>query len=299
MKRNLCLLALLCLFLRLSAQGNHSNNSVKPAFARGDSLTRYASNPFAQTKSILLGSTKTVLYQSSLLPYTAGLPVGYVVFPTDLETGKRILATNCGLLSLFSLAYSKTGLYFDRNRTILEVEDSNAFYSSESENVDKAALQGGQVWCYELIVPASEAGRALEIMQEDLKRFFPQYTAKVEKRKMRCLALVRSPKKALSKAPEPIVSKGGMHGIDLSPSGIEIRNGLLTDLVALLNADYLQELPTPVIDETGYTGRIDLKLETNRSDVASIREALRDYGLDLVEAERKIKVLVVRDSGKH
>lgn len=259
----------------------------------------YVRSPFNKNELLLAGNTeivKPVRYQSVLLPYIEGLSIGYTIFPTDPKIGKRILATNSRLLSLFQLAHSGQDIYFTNNRTIIEVEDRSAFVAGVSGKAYSNWLQDGNAWCYELIVPANQEERAMQIMREDMQRFFPQYIAAIEERKRPCLALVRTNNKDSKIKAKPLETRGGEYEADLSLLGGEIRNGLLVDLVARLNAYFLQNLSTPIIDETGYTGRIDLALDANMSNVASIREALQEYGLDLVEVDRKIKVLVISDN---
>ena len=52
----------------------------------------------------------------------------------------------------------------------------------------------------------------------------------------------------------------------------------------------------PVIDATGYLEGIDLQLETNITDIASLRKALQKYDLDLIEKDYEIEMLVIKDS---
>ena len=277
--------------------------NIKALLAKKDPVLEnkeYVRSPFNKNELLLAGNNemteKKVVFQSALLPYTAGLSSGYTIFPTDPEQGKRILATNSRLLSLFQLAYSGD-IYFSNNRTVIEVEDRSAFVAGKTGKAYAEWLQNGHAWCYELIVPADQEDKVKQIMQEDLQRFFPQYQATVQERKISVLALVRIGKKD-KKHVKPLGSRGGEYKAEFSLLGGELRNGLLVDLIARLNAYFLQKLPTPIIDETGYTGRVDLKLDANMSDVASIRKALRDYGLDLVEMDRKIRVLVIEDTNK-
>lgn len=300
MQRILCLLALLCLFLKLPAQDTSFKSVAVVPESRNirqgtapelpSQLNREnTGNPYNRNVTLLSGKIEkasSVLYQSALLPYIEGLPTGYVVFPVNPKIGKRILATNSSLLSLFQLAYSDGGIYYSNNRTLLEVGNTAVFTSSEPEDS----------WCYESIVPAVKASKILQVMQQDLRRYFSRYRAKVEERKIQCLALVRLSKKEMNNAAKPITSSGGAYLANFSASGGIIRNGHLHELVERLNTDYLKDLPTPVIDETGISQKVDMILQTNMSDVASLRKALEAYGLGLVMINRKMKVLVIRDS---
>lgn len=303
MKRILCLLALLCLFLKLPAQDTSFKSIALAPESRmvqqetapelpSQQNGENTGNPYNRNVTLLSGKIEkasSVLYQSALLPYIEGLPTGYAVFPVSPNIGKRILATNTTLRSLFQLAYSDGGIYYSNNRTLLEVSNTAAFTSSEPK----------ESWCYESIVPSTQASTILQVMQHDLQRFFPQYGAKVEKRKIQCLALVRLSKKEINNAAKLIASSGGEYVADFSSSRGIIRNGHLHELVERLNTDYLKDLPTPIIDETGITQKVNMILQTNMSDVAALRKSLEAYGLGLVKANHKIKVLVIRDSERY
>ena len=63
-----------------------------------------------------------------------------------------------------------------------------------------------------------------------------------------------------------------------------------------LEVKYLQHLPTPLINQTGYTERVDLHLMASLSQVEELRKALQAYDLDLVERMEAIEVLVIRDN---
>jgi len=59
---------------------------------------------------------------------------------------------------------------------------------------------------------------------------------------------------------------------------------------------FYQKSPRPVIDATGYNDYIDLKLIANVTNLQELSQALRAYGLDLVEKDYEIEMLVIRDS---
>ena len=251
--------------------------------------------PFTRLEPLLTGNKdmpkKPVLYQSVLMPHIEGLPSLYYATSSDSLTGRRIVATNATLPTLYKMAYGyAAGLYLNKHRILLEVADTTRFTNPSSGEAYRSWQRQGNAFCYELIVPPTRLGEEWLLMQKDLERYFPQYQAYVEVRKRPVLALVRTSRE------DKIASKGGRPMIDVKAYGAQVRNRGLRGLVLQLNAKFLQHLRTPVIDKTGYTGNVDLKLEATMSSVAEIRKAFQRYGLDLVEQQGEIEVLVIKDN---
>jgi hypothetical protein len=54
--------------------------------------------------------------------------------------------------------------------------------------------------------------------------------------------------------------------------------------------------PRPiVVDETGYSGPVDLTLHAPSTNLPALQKELRKYGLDLVPAQRELLVFVLTD----
>lgn len=62
--------------------------------------------------------------------------------------------------------------------------------------------------------------------------------------------------------------------------------------MALINQN---ENDLPIIDETGYKGNVDMIINAKLNDMSSLRKDLKRYNLDLIEGERVINMLVIRD----
>lgn len=234
-----------------------------------------------------------VRYHSAILDYVEGLKASYTVYPPGPLSGGRLLALNLPLPWLYRLAYSGGTHFFGKNRMVIEIADMEGFASSLGGQAYEDWLRDGHGFCYEVTVPPHMAGQEYEIMQQDMARYFPQYQAKVETRKRPVLALVKT------SAADKIVSHGGKPQVDMKPYGLQMQNMHLGSLVMQLNVKYLQHLDTPLVDQTGYKGKVDLDLDATLSDVASLREALQAYGLDLVGQEAEIEVLVIGDTEKN
>ena len=61
-----------------------------------------------------------------------------------------------------------------------------------------------------------------------------------------------------------------------------------------LGGYYMQLSPLPLLDETGYTGKVDLDINADLSDVNAVNNELEKYGLQMKEAQRNINMMVIR-----
>lgn len=250
--------------------------------------------PFNREEPLLSGNTsiseKPVLYQSAFTGYIEGIHSSFTIFPADSVSGRRVVALNSPLPTLYKIAYgSLRGTYFNHNRIITEVKDTTQFWSALAGKPYTKWLEK-HGFCYELIVPPHLLGLEAAIMQQDLERFFPQYTAKVEVQSRKVLALVRTSEK------DKLKSSGGKPAVEIDAFSCRLQNHYLSNLALQLNAKYLQYLSTPVIDDTGYKGRVDLSMEADMSNIQSLRKALKAYDLDLAEKTQEIEVLVIKDT---
>ncbi|GAB3832884.1 hypothetical protein GCM10028895_51210 [Pontibacter rugosus] len=91
-----------------------------------------------------------------------------------------------------------------------------------------------------------------------------------------------------------LATKGGKKQNTLYKEGPKrLRNAPLAYLVNQLLSE--KTIRLPVVDGTGYAGNVDLDIRAPLSDLPALRRELRRYNLELVEAEREIDVLVLRD----
>jgi len=62
-----------------------------------------------------------------------------------------------------------------------------------------------------------------------------------------------------------------------------------------LGAYYMQLSPLPFLDETSYTGNVDIDINADLSDVNAVNKELEKYGLQFKEAERDIDMMVIKE----
>lgn len=203
----------------------------------------------------------------------------------DVVYGRQL--TNYSLLNIYTtIAYQlfeQVGEKFSNKRVInlAQTRDQIEFDTSldNKENASKW-------YSIEYIVPSSQSqylyGQMLKYVNENTA-----YTASIEKRLTKCLVLKRT------SFNDKIATKGGVELANFLSNPSITRNVILDYMIADLNADD-KITPLPVVDETSYTGKVDLIL-SNFKDLQSLQKELAKYDLALIEEVRNLPMLVVKD----
>ncbi len=251
--------------------------------------------PYADSLPMLVGSNgghgQNMLYHSLLTGFTEGLP-GQISMKTIPGLGRKISVTNAPRIWLYKIAYAEAGSFFDDARVIIKVQDTTLLNSSLYGSRYEDWMRKGNGFCYELILPAGQATDAHAMMRQDLKRYFPQYTASVENKLINVLALSVAMGKPLK------ASSGGTPSIELDKLEIRARNVPLSQLVQRLNQS--QNFMVAITDETGLNQKVDMDIHIGSRNAADLKKEFEKYGLVLSEARRQIKVLLIRDTdGTH
>jgi thiol-disulfide isomerase/thioredoxin len=196
------------------------------------------------------------------------------------------------LFLLFNYAYfgrgrwnnadtSMYGKYF--NRPILKVKDSSIFqYNGRS---------GKNIFSYSLVMHAAKASKEIffKKMKHDLQDYFG-IEGEVQLRKCPYWKLVATDQARLSLKTkgEPESFKGTF------AAGYTAKNWPIKNLIYQLSNGVLPG-NYPILDETGITGNIDLTVDWLNNDFDSIKKALEANGLNLVQDEKEMKVLIIKD----
>jgi thiol-disulfide isomerase/thioredoxin len=237
---------------------------------------------------------KPILFQSVLTGHIENLSSEHILEQPPIPGIHRFVFLNwtLGNLAVSAFGEGDNRKYFGANRLFLEVEDPDKIDPLPENRGDaykKWSLSN--TYCYELIVPDSLASKKYLYLQEDLRRYFPQYRFSVEKRDLEVFKIVRTDGLERYKA-EPTQK---LH-FAFSITGGSIHNIMLNGLVGYLNIYLMQDSPFPVVDCTGIEFPVSLDLEADMTDPLSIAAALRPYGLDMVKARMPLEVLVIRDA---
>lgn len=196
-----------------------------------------------------------------------------------------IRAINRPLLSLFQEAYGRD--YRFQNRIVLDVKRPESFYLPDVSRYWDEWLEKN-LFCYELILPIDKASDIKAIMQQDLNRLFP-YKAKIEKRKVQSLVLIRLTKE------DKLRSNGGTATKQQIGDKIMLCNLPLQVSLFGMIANANSNIPTPLVDGTNYKSNIDIVITSQLKNIELLRNDLNKYGLDLIQKEMEIDMLVIRD----
>lgn len=266
----------------LLMDGNGGVDSVflfRSVFAKWDTLTPLYSQPFITSAVDSRGrafwdGVQPNQVQLNGAPLTEIIEVAYgdtlnhkpaFYFPIDPE----------------ALKFHKTSSYGNFwPGVVLEMSDTTGFVYNWKT--------GEGLYSYSLIVPGSKATAKFlrAAMQRDLETFLP-YEISVERRVMPCWFL-----DADKSAEKKLRSGGGSEYWRYDPADLVLTNIPFYQLIRYIFA-YNDSQP-PIIDRTGLTGRIDIRLLVTLMDMEEIRKGLKPYGLHLERGMQEMNVIVVR-----
>lgn len=183
---------------------------------------------------------------------------------------RRISMHNFSIEGFYRMAYQKT--YF---RVVSELNKEQSDYA-EAKNK----------FCLDVIVPKGEESSLHTFFQSRLTESF-RIDAVLEKRKMIVYVVKRINDSLLLK---PSQDKNDLYG---ASSNFFSGNGVSAGSIA----DFMESFGltgTPVVDETGLTGRYDINMEWEPEKKGSFREALAKIGLGFEKVERETEVLILK-----
>jgi len=236
---------------------------------------------------------KEILMQSTLMGHieNAASIWSYKPFYPSEGESQRVYAVNCSIINLYTMAYSKAEKNFNTSKVRIEVSDPSPLTKlDEAQSWDDWMKYNS--FSYEIIIPADQTLRAHDLIMEDLQRYFPHYKVRTEMREEEVWALVRTNEEEKFAS---IIDDPNDWDLEFMPYRAFMKNHNMSRLVYELNNKYLNHTGYPVIDATGYKGRVDILLEAELGDVISLREALAFYGLNIVKQEHKVEVMVIED----
>lgn len=210
-----------------------------------------------------------------------GLASGYVPYQTNKKiTGLSL--TNLALLDIYrniiSSIYRERGERYDDNFLIMKVKDpAKILYRDDVHPEDQ--------YTYSCNAPGLYDEKLYLHIIEDLNRY-SDYTGTIEKQKVNCYLL-----KLKNRNTDKLKTKGGKRRNAFSLNQ-ELVNCPIDFLIMDLGT--LPSVTVPIIDETGYKNRIDVKLSKN-PDLQTLRKELAAYNLELVDAKRKINMFTISD----
>jgi thiol-disulfide isomerase/thioredoxin len=208
--------------------------------------------------------------------------------PQDPAGDWRVTFTNITPFHLYSMAYGE-GKYFRTSHSVdLQTRDSLTFISGLQGSALREWIPRNTL-CYELVLPARRAGEAFDVLKQELDKMFPAYQASIQTRTRTVLALVRTSDQ------EKFKSRSGQFSEKYENYTYQLRRSSMEVFVMGLDNGFMRGSSLPLVDMTGYQGLIDLDLDVDFNDLASVRKALAGYNLALQEKQVPIRMLVIGD----
>lgn len=212
-----------------------------------------------------------------------------------------ITAINVPILTLYKVALWKHGIeMLTSSKMVVDIPDTVIYNAITPVNPDGSNrvnsgmdyenwLRNGSGYCYEINVASGLETAKFDLMLQELNQYFGNMLGiegVIEKRNTKCLALIRI------NDIDKIATKGNTKLFEKDAFSLKMVNYSIPYLLANLAYDY-QSQP-PLIDQTGYMGKIDLDLNCTISDVNEMNNELSKYGLKFVEKSMPIDVAVIR-----
>jgi len=223
-------------------------------------------------------------FRSQLSGYVKDIGRG-IYKDVEVQSGaqvRRITGRNLTMPELFRIAYKK-----GKKETVLEGGLAEEFEPHLTGGDFLDWLKQDRAYCYELMINQQHGGRAYGIMQDQLRGFFSDFEVGRETRKVKALALVRT------SSMDKMRSLGGTPAVVMDGFGCKLTSCFLAVFLDRLQVPF-QASPFPVIDQTGYTGMVDLELTANMTSVEEVNRALARYDLRFVEKPVAIEMLIIR-----
>lgn len=240
-------------------------------------------NGLFQTSSPLL----PVIFYSAFMPYSEVGTSAHATIDTIKKTF-RFSFYNASLLSYFRNAFRLKNV---SERVLLELKNSEKYLQPTDDNLLDNWIRNNW-FTYEIQGPLQDINNWQESMKIDVNRFFGSMfgiEGVMEKRKFMSLIIVKS-KDGLLK------SAGGERLYVSNQNLIKISNIPFEEVVNVLSQKFENmNLDRPFINETCFAGNVDMHLEGNLDDLENVNKQLKQYGLNIIEAEREVEVLVIRD----
>jgi thiol-disulfide isomerase/thioredoxin len=260
-----------------------SNQAVLPQlYQRSPERLKYYSSIFSYTPEINFGGTSRRDFDS-------------------LNGTVRVTRKNRTILQLLGDAL-KNGLSPDPfespdfdfgKRVVLNIKDSGRYFYKAASGTTLGTWKAGNCYTYETVLPIDQEPALFRKMLTDVQQYF-NLSCRVEKRMMKCLALVRTSERDLIKSTKKPLSNFD----DKKDSSKMQYYAMFTQRFVGQIATHFRNTSYLFANNTGYTGRIDIELDKKvLTDIPSLKKELKKkYDLDLVETVQLMDVLIITEN---
>jgi thiol-disulfide isomerase/thioredoxin len=252
-------------------------------------------------KMMLNDSIGGLIEYTMLTGYNKKYPPSCAFDRNGIYAFRRIRVWNLPLLTMFRLAYGKIGKDIDGQellsvpRVFFNIRDKKILHKLTVSFLQPPETTD-DLYCYDLI--SGEAGEQLikKRMQEDLYKYFGVKSS-IARKKVSCYILRLKDKSRLKTMGGDSYAKGNLYFLQLKNAPLS----RLMDHIRSYNEGSKEERykgleSSIIVDETGFTGNIDISITARMNDLDALNVALGQYGLTLHKGERWIDVLLLEEA---
>lgn len=204
----------------------------------------------------------------TLMSYVPGQRAMSRYYPQGPFKNRRLTFFNVSPTAMYKTAYDITS----QQQVAYEFDEK-----TETDYSNKANL-----YCFDILVAPGQEDSLDILMQQRLNMLLP-VKARMEKKLMPVYVL-RTTDAARWKNSTAAASSWGFSGRGFEGTAIPLQHFV----------DYLaNELPLPVVDETGLSGKYDIRTENVLRTVEEVKAAVQKLGLSLEKTEREIDLLIL------
>lgn len=204
----------------------------------------------------------------SLMSYVPGKRAMSRIYPKGPFKDRRITFFNVAATAMYKTAFGITS----QNQVAYEFDEKK-----ENDYSNK-----GNLYCFDMLVAPGQEDSLLILMQQRLNILLPVKARLVKK--LMPVYVLRATDAAGWKNSVAAESSWGFSGRGFEGTAIPIKNFV----------DYLaNELPLPVVDETGLQGKYDIRTENVLRTEEEVKAAIQKLGLTLEKMEREIDQLIL------
>jgi len=237
------------------------------------------------------GDGRNLLWSSFVSGYAPGVISTAAIIPRG-KISKVIVVSNSSIEDIYAFAYSRsTDIYGNVradaiSRVRIQAKDTTKYVGRLN-----GIYQHKNYYTYQMVGQPTERGKLLEMMQQDLKKYFGMQVSR-QMLKVPCLVFTMKDSSLVS-------YKAGEKKFWVSDTNFKLNDVTLSDLIKEMEtATGYYWSAYPIVDATGFKGKLGgIDIETDVDDRVALDKALKAYGISLEIQSREVEMLVLKEPG--
>lgn len=248
-----------------------------------------------------------IVYYSYISHYVDGSDIGNSNLASANNGKDARLSRNAGSIAdLLITAYGENDIKYVFRKGVnveFDVSDKSKYILPKRDSLTATEYINwikNYYFRYDCVVPKEKRHKLFEYMRQDICRYF-DLNVKVEQRRMKCLALVRTSDSLKIKSwGMPNTDSFKKQKISERIDSLYFADMPIEDFVRTLQiVQYHLGIKIPIVDCTSYSGHIDIaipNMDDSETTLEYWKQQLKYYDLALIEKECFASVLVIQEN---